>query len=113
MQVEPTRDHERIEQALEQLPAGGKTPLTPALQKAFVLAEREKNATPVVILISDGRGNIFFSGSLNTDLAALHRAAPDAQLTVINAEQKHRSVGVLEEIATLWQAPHFYLEELL
>jgi len=113
VQVEPTRDHERIEQALEQLPAGGKTPLTPALQKAFVLAEREKNATPVVILISDGRGNIFFSGSLNTDLAALHRAAPDAQLTVINAEQKHRSVGVLEEIATLWQAPHFYLEELL
>ncbi len=62
--VPPTRDVLKIEEALENLPTGGKTPLTPALYEAFQIARKEIKENPTVILISDGRGNVFIKNNM-------------------------------------------------
>jgi len=111
--VPPTRDVLKMEEALENLATGGKTPLTPALYKAFQIAKKEKNVIPTVILISDGRGNVFIKNSLEEDFAFLQEFVNDVKLIVVNAESKNRSIGVLEELAKMFNAPHFYLEDVI
>ncbi len=111
--VPPTKDVLKIEEALENLPTGGKTPLTPALYEAFKMAKKEIKANPTVILISDGKGNIFIKSSLEEDLAFIKELANDINLIVVNAESKNRSIGLLEELARMFNAPHFYLEEII
>ena len=112
--VPPTKDVLRIEEALENLPTGGKTPLTPALYKAFEFAKKENNAKPVIILISDGKGNVFINNSLEADLQFLRNSvAENIDLVVVNAENRNKSIGVLEDISKTFNAPHFYLEEVI
>lgn len=116
--VPPTRDASKIEEALENLPTGGKTPLTPAIYKALQLAKKETKAKPVIILISDGKGNIFLKNSLKEDFIFLrdlvHQMFADKiNLVIVNAENRNRSIGTLEELASILNAPHFYLEEVL
>jgi len=111
--VSPTRDVLKIEEALENLPTGGKTPLTPALYKAFQIAKKEVKANPTIILISDGKGNVFINNNLEEDFALLQAFANGINLVVVNAESRNRSIGVLEELAEKFNAQHFYLEDIL
>jgi len=111
--VAPTPDVTKIQEALEKLPTGGKTPLTPALFKAFEMAKKEKRLSPAVILISDGRGNIFIKNNMQEDIRFLFSYAPGIPLFIVNAENKHKSIGLLEDIAQNFKVPHFYLEEVL
>ena len=103
----------RVMAALEQLPTGGKTPLTHALYKAFEVAARETRAWPTVVLISDGKVNVFINGSLENDIGLLSKMVNSTRLVFVNSEIKHRSIGVLEDLAHAFKAPHFYLEEVL
>ena len=109
----PTSDVVRIEEALEKLPTGGKTPLTPALYKAFEMAKKETKALPTVILISDGKGNVFIKDNIEEDIKFLLSFANSINLVIVNAESKNRSIGLLEDIAKRFNAPHFYLEEVV
>jgi len=111
--VPPTKDLPRIEEALENLPTGGKTPLTPALYEAFQVAKKEMKENPTVILISDGKGNVFIKNSLEEDFAFLQTFANSINLVVVNAESRNRSIGILEQLAKIFNAPHFYLEEVI
>lgn len=111
--VSPTQDILNIEEALKELPTGGKTPLTPALYKAFRVAKKETKAMPVIILISDGKGNVFMKNTLEEDLNYLSELSSGARLVVVNTENKHKSIGLLEEIAASFKAHHFYLDEVL
>ncbi|MGC8979636.1 VWA domain-containing protein, partial [Caldisericum sp.] len=111
--VPPTSDAMRIEEALENLPTGGKTPLTPALYKAFEIAKREIRAIPTVILISDGKGNVYIKNNIEEDIKFLSSFGEGINLVVVNAESKERSIGLLEELAKTFNAPHFYLEEVI
>jgi magnesium chelatase subunit D len=111
--VSPTRDVIKIEEALESLPTGGKTPLTPALYKAFELAKKVRDAIPCVILVSDGRGNVFIKNSLEEDFNFLSQFVSGIKLVVVNTESKGRSIGTLETLAGVFNTPHFYLEDLI
>ncbi len=111
--VPPTSDVTKIENALENLPTGGKTPLTPALYKAFEIAKKETNVIPTVILISDGRGNVYIKNSIEEDIRFLLSFGENINLVIVNAESKNRSIGLLEDIAKAFNAPHFYLEEII
>ena len=111
--VPPTKDVFRIEETLENLPTGGKTPLTPALYEAFQIAKKEIKANPTVILISDGKGNVFIKNNLEEDFAFLQTFANSINLVVVNAESRNRSIGILEKLAKIFNAPHFYLEEVI
>ncbi|MBN2107171.1 MAG: VWA domain-containing protein [Deltaproteobacteria bacterium] len=109
----PTRNYERIQDILEKLPSGGKTPLTPALFRAFELAKKEQRAAVTIVLISDGRANVFATGSLEGDIAQLEKILRKPDLIIVNAEARHRSIGTLENLAQCFQARHLYLEETL
>ncbi|MGE0594896.1 MAG: magnesium chelatase subunit D [Hyphomonadaceae bacterium] len=60
MLLPPTRSLARAKRALAELPGGGTTPLASAIDAASVLAqsERAKGRTPLIVLLTDGRGNV-------------------------------------------------------
>ncbi len=111
--VPPTSDIIRVEEELEKLPTGGKTPLTPALYKAFQMAEKETKVSPTIILVSDGKGNVFIKNSIEEDIKFISPYTNGANLVVVNTESKNRSIGVLEDVARTFAAPHFYLEDVM
>lgn len=83
----PTRSLTRARRALAELAGGGATPLAAALEAgaALALAERAKGRTPVLVIMTDGRGNIALDGA-----AFRTRADTDA----VNAARRIRAAGV-------------------
>lgn len=73
--VPPTRNYITIIKALNDLPTGGKTPLSSALESLLLLAKmiRMKNDKEVIegILITDGKANVSLHGSIKEEVAAL------------------------------------------
>ena len=61
----PTRSLTRAKRSLSGLPGGGGTPLASAIDAARVMGEqvRRKGETPIIVLLTDGRGNIARDGS--------------------------------------------------
>ncbi|MBC7648072.1 MAG: VWA domain-containing protein [Vitreoscilla sp.] len=61
----PTRSLARAKRSLGGLPGGGGTPLATAIDVARELAEqiRRRGETPIIVLLTDGRGNIGRDGS--------------------------------------------------
>jgi len=111
--ISPTTDFIKIEETLEKLPTGGKTPLTVALFEAFKIAKKETKALPTVVLISDGKGNVFIKNNLEEDIKFLSEFASNINLVIVNAESRNRSIGILEDIAKIFNASHFYLEDVI
>lgn len=109
----PTSDVNRIEDSLENLPTGGKTPLTPAIYKAVEMVENEKKVIPTIIVISDGRCNVFMQSNLEEDLGLLLPMINGLNIVFVNVEAKNRSIGILEDISDKFNAPRFYLEEII
>jgi magnesium chelatase subunit D len=62
----PTRSLSRAKRALAELPGGGATPLASAIDAAALLArsERAKGRTPLIVFLTDGRGNVARDGAL-------------------------------------------------
>ena len=60
----PTRSLARAKRSLAGLPGGGGTPLAHAIEASMLLAEqlRKKGETPIVVLLTDGKGNIARDG---------------------------------------------------
>ncbi len=109
-----TADVSKIDEVLQTLPTGGKTPLTPALAKVLAMAAREKEAYPVAVIISDGKANLFIGENLDDDLQSLKNAVAESRIKLIfvNTESRKRSLGILENMAELLTGEHFYLEDL-
>lgn len=61
----PTRSLVRAKRSLAGLPGGGGTPLAAGIAAAHTMADavRRRGATPVVVLLTDGRGNIARDGT--------------------------------------------------
>jgi magnesium chelatase subunit D len=68
----PTRSLVAAKRKLAALPGGGPTPLASGLQKGLELAlsARRGGSTPLVVLLTDGSGNIALDGSPDRALAA-------------------------------------------
>ncbi len=61
----PTRSLVRAKRSLSGLPGGGGTPLAAGIEAALVLAQQVQRggATPVLVFLTDGRGNVARDGS--------------------------------------------------
>ncbi len=83
----PTRSLARARRELAELTGGGATPLASALETAAALgvAERAKGRTPLLVIMTDGRGNIALDGA-----AFRTRAEQDA----LNACRRIRAAGL-------------------
>gem|GEM_PF-2823541 len=78
--LEPTRSLVRAKRALGRLPGGGPTPLADGMAKALELSTRilREGSTPLLVMMTDGNGNIALDGTANRaqsreDVAALSR----------------------------------------
>ncbi len=77
----PTRSLERAKRALASLPGGGGTPLASGLDEACALALQVRRAggNPIVIMLTDGRGNVTRAGEGNK-VKALEEAEAAAKI---------------------------------
>ncbi|QTN20345.1 magnesium chelatase subunit D [Brevundimonas sp. AJA228-03] len=87
LRLPPTRSLARARRQLAELAGGGATPLAAGLEAAAILgvAERAKGRTPLLVFMTDGRGNIALDGG-----AFRTRAEQDA----LNACRRIRAAGL-------------------
>lgn len=114
----PTNSVELAQKALEEIPVGGKTPLSSGLYTAFEIIEREKRMSPevvpLVILLTDGAGNVSM-GNLPPQqeaikIAALYREN-HIRCVVINTEHEAFDRGLAQALADEMGAECFTLKE--
>lgn len=69
--MQPTRSLVAAKRKLSALPGGGPTPLASGLERGLemALAARRRGSTPVVVVMTDGSGNIALDGSADRALA--------------------------------------------
>ncbi|MEZ5791601.1 MAG: VWA domain-containing protein [Nitratireductor sp.] len=70
--LEPTRSLVRAKRSLTGLPGGGATPLAGGIMRSIELANmvRRRGQSPLIVYLTDGRGNIALDGSPNRERAA-------------------------------------------
>lgn len=87
----PTSSVEMAHRLLEEMPTGGKTPLSAGLIKAYEVAKahlcKDPGISPLLIIITDGKGNV--SMGADKPLAEVRRAAE-----IIRAEERIKTLVV-------------------
>lgn len=115
----PTHSVTRAQKALQDVPVGGKTPLSAGLHLAYEVITRElrqhPDLMPLMVLLTDGAGNVSMSDLPPQEEA--HRIAelfPQACIrsVVINMEHESFDQGLAQALADHLQAPCYRLEEL-
>jgi magnesium chelatase subunit D len=69
--MQPTRSLVAAKRKLSALPGGGPTPLASGLERGLemALAARRRGSTPIIVVLTDGSGNIALDGSADRALA--------------------------------------------
>ncbi|MFM9978267.1 MAG: VWA domain-containing protein [Sphingomonadaceae bacterium] len=92
----PTRSLTRARRLLAELPGGGGTPLAAGLATArtLALAERARDRTPSLVVLTDGRGNVPGNSAQSDALAAGRAIAHDGlSATLIDISARPRDEG--------------------
>jgi magnesium chelatase subunit D len=117
----PTRSVDTAEQALRQLPTGGRTPLAHALCLAHELlakARQSHPASPVLLIaLTDGKANVPLSGTQGDPWhqsleAAARLASAGTPALVLDSETGFVRLGRARQLAQALAAEHLALEEL-
>jgi magnesium chelatase subunit D len=115
----PTSSVELAQKALQDIPIGGKTPLSSGLLLAYRVCQRElrrnPEVMPLMILLTDGAGNVSM-----TDLSAQEEGLKVADLikrgnirsAVINMEHSSFDRGLAQDLADALDAPCYTLQAL-
>jgi magnesium chelatase subunit D len=95
----PTRSLARAKRSLAGMPGGGGTPLATAIDAAYALADatRRKGQTPVVVVLTDGRGNIARDGKPGRD---------QAELDALASARTLRATGLSAMVVDISPQPH-------
>ncbi len=95
----PTRSLTRAKRSLAELPAGGATPLATGLDQACLTGQlaMRRGQTPLLVILTDGRGNIARDGGPGRE-----RAEADA----LAAARNLRSTGISALLIDTSQQPH-------
>ncbi len=115
----PTSSVELAQRALRDIPVGGKTPLSSGLFLAYrvmsAAQRREPEVRPLMILLTDGAGNVSMTGMPAQEeamrMAAIIRKA-GFQSVVINMEHPAFDRGLAQKLADQLGAPCYSLPEL-
>jgi Mg-chelatase subunit ChlD len=117
--LQPTSSVELAREVLQDIPVGGKTPLSGGLLLAYQILERERRkdaeVMPLLILLTDGAGNVSMTG-LPPHEEALRVAGlikgSAIRAVVINTEHESLDRGLARELAEKMSAPCYTLQEL-
>jgi len=119
MVLPPTNSVQLAQRALAEIPVGGKTPLSAGLYLAHQIIHREQtlhpDTLPLMILLTDGAGNVSMSGLPPQDEA--HRiaeqiAADEIRCVVVNMEHAAFDQGLAQALAFHLEASCYTLSEL-
>ncbi|MDI9394888.1 MAG: putative cobaltochelatase [Euryarchaeota archaeon] len=115
----PTSSIELAQKYLQEMPTGGKTPLSRGLVKGYevIKAElrRDPDTCPFLVLISDGRANVSMDGGppLEEITTIASRLKEEGiQSAVIDTESSMIKFGLAQKISTALGATYFTLEDL-
>lgn len=110
--VPPTNSVELAEQRLRHLPTGGKTPLAAGLELAHQLLDTQLRQNPalapLLILVTDGRGNV----GASPHMAATALAKRDYPILVLDSEQGYVRMGDAKRLAETLNAAYASLDKL-
>jgi len=117
--LQPTSSVELARKVLQDIPVGGKTPLSGGLLLAYQVLERERHkdteVMPLMILLTDGAGNVSMTG-LPPHEEALRVAGlikgSGIRAVVINTEHESLDRGLARDLAEKMAAPCYTLQEL-
>ena len=115
----PTNSVELAQRALEQIPVGGKTPLSAGLNLALKVLKREMmlhpEVMPLLIILTDGAGNVTM-GNLppqeEANFLAESIAAEKIHSLVINMESPAFDQGLAAALAEHLKAPCYSIGDL-
>lgn len=115
----PTSSVDLAERALRTIPVGGKTPLSSGLLLAYEICtaarQRDQEVLPIIILLTDGAGNVTMTGMPPQEeamrMAGLLKAS-HVRSVVINMEHVAFDRGLASNLAEAMGAPCFSLPEL-
>jgi magnesium chelatase subunit D len=115
----PTSSIEMAQKYLQEMPTGGKTPLSRGLVKGYevIKAEllRDPDTCPFMVLISDGRANVSMNGEppLQEITKVASRLREEGiQSAVIDTESSMIKFGLAQQISTALGATYLTLENL-
>lgn len=115
----PTNSIQLAQRALADIPVGGKTPLPAGLFLSHQVIQKERithpDVIPLLILLTDGAGNVSLSNLPPQEEA--HRiadqiAADEIRCVVINMEHAAFDQGLTQALAEHLEAPCYTLSEL-
>ncbi|NLL81804.1 MAG: magnesium chelatase subunit D family protein [Tissierellia bacterium] len=114
-----TRSVDLAYKKLKDLPTGGKTPLSQGLNMGYEILKsaikRDKDTVPVLVLVSDGRGNVSIDGEdpLKEAFKISRKIAREGiQSIVIDTEQDFVKLKLAQNIANEMRASYSTLEDL-
>lgn len=115
----PTSSVELAQKYLQELPTGGKTPLSHGLMKGYETIKselrRDPDTCPFMVLISDGRANVSMNGESpiqeTKKIASMFRGE-GIQSAVIDTESSMIKFGLAQEISSALGARYLALENL-
>jgi Mg-chelatase subunit ChlD len=115
----PTSSVEMAKKALQEIPVGGKTPLSAGLLLSLQVIEREKNQNadiaPLMILLTDGAGNVSVTGTPPREEALMIAhlfSEKQFRTVVINTEHASLDRGLAQELADALAGPCYSLAEI-
>lgn len=116
----PTNSVELAQRALNDIPVGGKTPLSAGLLLTHEVITREKltqpDILPLIILLTDGAGNVAMTNQLTPQeegrRLAEQIAEDDIRSVVINMEHAAFDQGLAQDLADHLKAPCYSLGDL-
>jgi magnesium chelatase subunit D len=116
----PTNSVDLAQKALRDIPVGGKTPLSAGLTLTHLVLVQEMrlhpDVAPLVIILTDGAGNVSQSGSTPAQeesyRVAEEIAKMDIRTVVINMEHPAFDQGLAQKLADHLDSPCYTLKDL-
>jgi magnesium chelatase subunit D len=114
----PTSSVELAVKCLKDLPSAGRTPLSDGLLKGLQVLRTElwknKHIVPIMVLVSDGRGNVPLDRDVRNEAVSLAREIKKQgiSLVVIDTDDGFLNLGYNREIADAGAGDYYRIDEL-
>ena len=113
----PTRSTDLAFKYLKEIPTGGTTPLISGLHLSVQIAKEERlkdtGYIPIIILLSDGKGNVEIQ-NIPKKIRQICKeiAIEEIPLVIIDTEGQNCNLGITKEMAKNLKSPYYCLEDL-
>jgi magnesium chelatase subunit D len=113
----PTRSTDLAYKYLKEIPTGGTTPLLKGLSKALNIAKEEKRKEtgyiPLIILLSDARGNVHVN-EINKDLKKIGKEIQrnDIEMIILDTESSEIKIEICKDLAEASNAIYYHIDDI-